>query len=170
MMDRHFSMQRMAVFGGLAFIVCGAASMAAGWMSDAWIANGATPNGSRKTFGVAALRRDFAGLGSRTRRSGDGAAHGNICGNRCVHIQRLDHHPKSGGTQSFGQWTGLQNAIGNVGSVVSPIVTGWIVASTGRFSLAFLAASAGLLVAAAMYLFGIGRTEPQWTAAEEFHQ
>jgi MFS family permease len=62
------------------------------------------------------------------------------------------------GADAAGKWTGLQNAIGNVGSVASPIVTGWIVAVTGRFSLAFLAASAGLLIAAAMYLFGIGRS------------
>jgi MFS transporter, ACS family, D-galactonate transporter len=72
------------------------------------------------------------------------------------------------GADAAGKWTGLQNAIGNVGSVASPIVTGWIVAVTGRFSLAFLAASAGLLIAAAMYLFGIGRIEPLvWTRAEE---
>jgi MFS family permease len=34
------------------------------------------------------------------------------------------------GPEAAGKWTGLQNAIGNVGSVVAPIVTGWIVTTT----------------------------------------
>ena len=52
---------------------------------------------------------------------------------------------------------------------MAPIVTGWIVTLTGgRFFLAFVAASVGLLVAAAMYLVGIGRIEALRWAPEEF--
>jgi MFS family permease len=72
------------------------------------------------------------------------------------------------GPEAAGKWTGLQNAIGNVGSVVAPIVTGWIVTTTGgHFLLASVVASVGLLIAAAMYLIGIGRIEALvWPPAE----
>jgi nitrate/nitrite transporter NarK len=56
------------------------------------------------------------------------------------------------GPTAAGKWTGLQNAIGNLGGVVSPLVTGWIVARTGSFLLAFVAASAVLLAGACAYL------------------
>jgi MFS family permease len=171
-MERHFSMHRTAVFGGLPFIVCGGASTVSGWASDAWIANGATPNLARKTFAVSGLLLCAAALPALAQASDAVAMMLLIVTFAGIGIftsivwtitQSL------AGPEVAGTWTGTQNAIGNVGSVVSPIVTGRIVATTGRFSLAFVAASIGLLIAAALYLFGIGRIEPlPWTAAEEF--
>jgi MFS family permease len=162
-MERHFSMHRMAVFGGLPFIVCGAASAAAGWLSDAWIASGATPNRARKTFAVLGLLICAATLPALAL-APDAvamvllmlgfASMGVFTSNVWAITQSL------AGPEAAGKWTGLQNAIGNVGSVVAPIVTGWVVATTGgHFLLAFVAASGGLLIAAVMYLVGIGRIE-----------
>ena len=55
---------------------------------------------------------------------------------------------------------GLQNSVSNMGGVVGPIVTGFIVATTGSFNIALLF-SAGLIVAAILnYLFLLGRVEP----------
>ena len=170
-MERHFSMHRMAVFGGLPFIVCGGTSAAAGWISDAWIANGATPNRARKTFAVSGLLICAATLPALALATDTAAmvllmvsffAIGLFTSNVWTITQSL------AGPEAAGKWTGLQNAIGNLGSVVAPIVTGLIVAATGgRFFLAFVAASAGLLIAAAMYLLGIGRIEPlRWTVEE----
>jgi len=55
-----------------------------------------------------------------------------------------------------GQWTGLQNSIGKLGGVISPIVTGWIVSQTGSFYLAFGAASISLLLSALIYGVWLG--------------
>jgi nitrate/nitrite transporter NarK len=60
------------------------------------------------------------------------------------------------GPLAAGKWTGVQNAIGNLGGVVSPMLTGWIVAETGSFVLAFAAASLVLLCGAASYLSLVG--------------
>lgn len=171
-MERHFSMHMIGVFGGLPFIVCGAASTAAGWLSDAWIANGATPNCARKTFAVSGLLICAATLPALAL-APDAVAMvllmvtflsiGLFTSNVWTITQSL------AGPEVAGKWTGLQNAIGNVGSVVAPIVTGWIVTATGgRFFLAFVTASVGLLIAAAMYLVGIGRIEALPWAPEEF--
>jgi nitrate/nitrite transporter NarK len=63
------------------------------------------------------------------------------------------------GEKTAGQWTGIQNFIGNLGGVVSPIVAGEIVQRTGSFFLAF-AVAAGVLVGGAMaYLMLVGRVE-----------
>jgi len=40
--------------------------------------------------------------------------------------------------------------------VVAPWVTGWVVEETGEFYLAFVVAAGVVLVAAAIFLFGIG--------------
>lgn len=60
------------------------------------------------------------------------------------------------GPLAAGKWTGIQNAIGNLGGVVSPLLTGWIVSLTGSFLLAFLAAAAVLLLGTVAYLSLIG--------------
>jgi len=75
------------------------------------------------------------------------------------------------GPLAAGKWTGIQNAIGNLGGVVSPLLTGWIVSLTGSFLLAFLAATAVLLLGTIAYLSLIGEIRPlvwlQETSAQE---
>ncbi|MDQ3331523.1 MAG: MFS transporter, partial [Planctomycetota bacterium] len=67
------------------------------------------------------------------------------------------------GPQAAGQWSGLQNAIGNMGGVASPALTGWIVKETGSFSLAFTAASVMLVVGVFAYLFLLPKIAPlEW--------
>jgi hypothetical protein len=41
------------------------------------------------------------------------------------------------GPEAAGRWVGLQNAAGNMAGMVAPIVTGFLVYSTGQFGLAF---------------------------------
>jgi MFS family permease len=64
------------------------------------------------------------------------------------------------GPNAAGRWTGLQNAIANLGSLVAPIVTGFIVKQTGSFFLAFVVASVYMLISGAMYLFVVGPIAP----------
>jgi nitrate/nitrite transporter NarK len=71
------------------------------------------------------------------------------------------------GPGAAGTWTGVQNSIGNLGGVVSPIVTAWIVARTGSFFLAFVAASISLLLAALVYLVMLGPIVPIWWQGKE---
>ena len=52
-----------------------------------------------------------------------------------------------------GRWTGMQNAFANLGGVIAPAVTGYLVDNTGRFSPAMLASSAILFLGVAVYAF-----------------
>jgi sugar phosphate permease len=64
------------------------------------------------------------------------------------------------GRAAAGKWTGVQNAAGNLGGVVSPLMTGLIVSRTHSFFLAFACAAVALLIAAGAYLFLVGEVAP----------
>jgi sugar phosphate permease len=45
------------------------------------------------------------------------------------------------GPAAAGRWVGVQNTIGNVAGIVAPALTGFVVESTGHFTLAFVSAA-----------------------------
>ena len=63
------------------------------------------------------------------------------------------------GREAAGRWTGIQNFIGNLGGVVSPIVAGHIVQKMGSFFLAFGVAAVVLVLGAVAYLATVKRVE-----------
>lgn len=158
--ERGFSMQTMAVLGSVPFWGMAGATLAGGWASDAWIRAGGNPTRVRKTFLVGGLLLCGATmlpavLVSDARWSvgwltAACLSLGIYTSNVWVVTQTL------AGPVAAGRWSGIQNAIGNLGGVVSPVVTGWIVSVTGSFVLAFVGASVVLLGGAGCYLFLLG--------------
>ncbi|RLK31637.1 MFS transporter [Cupriavidus plantarum] len=69
--------------------------------------------------------------------------------------------------RDVGLAVGFVSAIGNVFGLLSPIVTGYIVAATGRFHLAF-ALCGGLLAAAAILLLALSAPGPRADTAASF--
>ncbi|MBA3312727.1 MAG: MFS transporter [Planctomycetaceae bacterium] len=165
--ERGFSKEAMAVFGSLPFWAMAATSVLGGWLSDRWIANGSTPTLVRKSFLIAGLLFCAAFLYAASIAPSDTsciallilacASLGFYSSNAWAVTQTL------AGPQAAGQWSGLQNAIGNMGGVASPALTGWIVKETGSFSLAFTAASVMLVVGVFAYLFLLPKIAPlEW--------
>jgi len=155
--ERGFSLQSMAMLGSVPFWGMAGATLVGGWTSDAWIRRGASPTRVRKTFligglllcGAAMLPAVFVSdarwcVGWLTAAT---LSLGLYTSNVWAVTQTL------AGPAAAGRWSGIQNAIGNLGGVVSPLITGWIVTATGSFLLAFLTASAVLAGGAACYLF-----------------
>jgi len=62
--ERHFSMDNMAKLGGIAYLLGAIFAVFCGWLSDRWIASGASPTLVRKVFtgGGLALAGLFIGL------------------------------------------------------------------------------------------------------------
>ena len=165
--ERGFSKEDMAVFGSLPFWAMAVTSLLGGWCSDRWIRGGGTPTRVRKTFLVTGflLCAVLMVLAVRATEAGRCvalltaacAALGFYSSNVWAVTQTL------AGTAAAGRWTGLQNCIGNLGGVVSPIVTGMIVTRTGSFTLAFTASAAMLLLGAVLYAVLLGRIVPiEW--------
>jgi cyanate permease len=68
------------------------------------------------------------------------------------------------GPTAAAKWIGLQNCVGNVAGIVSPLVTGFIVDATGQFTMAFVVAATVSAVGFLAWTVGIRRIEPiRWS-------
>jgi MFS family permease len=161
--ERHFSVRAMALYGALPFCGSALSALVSGWASDRWIAHGANVTRVRKGFIItglllctlvlpAAMVRDTSfALVLLTMAS---LAIGLFSSNVWATTQTL------AGRAAAGKWSGVQNAAGNLGGAVSPLLTGLIVSRTHSFFLAFACAAVALLMAAGAYLFLVGEIAP----------
>jgi len=162
-MERHFSMDMMSIYGALPFCATAATSLICGWLSDRLIASGHSVGKVRRSFAVSGLLLcaltlplvlethhiaamsflvlAFVGIGMYT-------------SNAWAITQTM------AGVEASGQWTGLQNGIGNLGGVVAPIVTGLLVGRLGSFQMAFFVAAGMLFASAVFYGWMLGTIAP----------
>jgi sugar phosphate permease len=160
--ERQFSKEHMANMSALAFLAIGLSSALCGWLSDHWIAAGATPTRVRKTFTVGGLTLSTIILPVAIVDSKDAAMaflflacvfFGMWSSNHWALIQTL------AGPPAAGKWTAVQNGIGNLAGVAAGALTGLVVARTGQFFWAFAVAAGFALLGAIFYMFVIGRIE-----------
>jgi MFS family permease len=64
------------------------------------------------------------------------------------------------GPRASGRWVGIQNSLGNLAGIVAPLVTGFVVQSTGHFTNAFLAAAAMSMLGLIGWLWMLPKLEP----------
>jgi MFS family permease len=165
--ERGFSMSSMALLGSAPFWAMGLSSLAGGWTSDRWISAGHDPTTVRKAYAVSGLVLcalailPAPAVASPTLSVGLITAACAFLGLFTSNVWAISQ--TLAGPLAAGRWTGIQNAIGNLGGVVSPLFTGWIVAQTGSFLLAFWLAAAVLFAGAAAYLIMLGKVRPvEW--------
>jgi sugar phosphate permease len=162
--ERGFSLERMAVLGSLPFWVMAVGSVCGGWGADRWIALGASATRVRKTFVVSGLLGCAVMIGPAATVENSSVSIfliavscftlGLYTSNVWAITQTL------AGPKAAGKWTGIQNALGNMGGVVSPAVTGFIVSDGGSFAPAFAAAALVAVVGASSYLTLVGDVSP----------
>jgi MFS family permease len=152
--ERGMTMGSVALWGSLPYVFMAMALLAGGIMADRLIARGGAPARVRKTFLVTGLlmaavlaptillaRIELALTGL----SLTCVAFGAYVSNLWAMTQTL------AGPGAAGRWTGMQNACGNVAGIISPAATGWLIARTGSFELAFIGASVACVGAAASF-------------------
>jgi sugar phosphate permease len=154
----------MAVLGSLPFWVMAVGSVCGGWGADRWIALGASATRVRKTFVVSGLLGCAVMIGPAATVENSSVSIfliavscftlGLYTSNVWAITQTL------AGPKAAGKWTGIQNALGNMGGVVSPAVTGFIVSDGGSFAPAFAAAALVAVVGASSYLTLVGDVSP----------
>jgi ACS family D-galactonate transporter-like MFS transporter len=172
--ERHFSLEAMAKIGGLGYLCYAVAAILFGWISDRWIASGATPTLVRKTFtggGLAAAGLLLLGcvLASPTLSVILlllAFACGGMCGSNLWGITQTLAGPKTA-----GRWTGLQNFLGNLAGVIGPTLTGFVIDRTGRFFLAFVIMAIVALLAAFSWICVVGPVKPiAWKQGTAVHE
>ena len=161
--ERHFSMALMATIGSAAYFVTATATTVTGWLSDRFIAAGATPTRVRKTCTGAGLggatiivavawvaspvaSMIFLMLGC--------ISYGVFASSHWAITQTI------AGPRAAGRWSGLQNFVGNLAGVTAPAITGFVVDKTGVFFWAFAVAGGVALAGSMVYLFLLGPVEP----------
>lgn len=161
--ERHFSAGMMAILGSIPFWGIALSSAIGGWASDRWIARGGTPTLVRKSFVVTGLLMGTLILPAAIVEDATvsmalliaaSLSFGLCSSNVWAITQTL------AGPAASGKWTGIQNAIGNVGGIAAPWITGLIVTRTGSFLLAFAAASLAATAGALAFLLIVRKIAP----------
>ena len=163
-----FSLEAMGRLTGVVYALTGAACLASSWLADRRIARGAPM--TRVRLGMVVFSHALAAACMLA------CAFGGI---EVTIVALLVYSLSPGlggfnlyaiaqtlaGPRAAGRWMGLQNAIGNIPGIVSPIVTGWLIDWTGGYSAAFLVAAFLPLAGIAGWLWLVRRVEPvTWSA------
>jgi ACS family D-galactonate transporter-like MFS transporter len=155
---RHQTLLKAGVFSALPFLVYGCSEPVGGWISDRLVRRGWNDTLTRKTvitvaysFGLllipAALVKSvhlsvLLLMGS--------CLVGLSTGNICVIVQACAPY------EEIGIWTGFQNFTGNLGGVIAPLATGYLISRTGSYTPAFILAAAVLVLSLAAYWWVVG--------------
>jgi ACS family D-galactonate transporter-like MFS transporter len=151
--ERGLAMSRMVNVTTLAYLAMAGSTICAGWISDRWIASGATPTRVRKTVVCAGLACATVILPVAVVRDGTTAvvlliiacmSFGAYTSNHWAITQTL------AGPLAAGRWTSLQNGVGNLSGIVAAWLTGRVVEQTHSFVLPF-AIAAAIAVAGALF-------------------
>ncbi len=165
--ERHFSLTATAKIGGAAFLCKAVAALASGWLSDIWIAAGATPTLARKTLlcfgtGFSGVLLLMASV-SADRPCVILLLAGSACMGLCT-PQAHAVNQSLAGPQLAGTWISLVLFVANFSGIIGPTVTGFVVDRTGHFFWAFALTAGIACVGAISYGFFVGPVKPiEWT-------
>jgi MFS family permease len=163
MREHGFSIEKMAGFTFLAYVVHAVSGLAAGWLIDRVVARRGRANVAYKSV--------------------MGATHiGFVACMVCIALapapwalaaifayQVLDGANSPGvfgipqilaGPRATGRWVGIQNGIGNFAGVIAPALTGFLVGRSQHFTSAFLVAAAVSFLGVVGWVFMIPRIAP----------
>ncbi|MFO1064222.1 MAG: MFS transporter [Pirellulales bacterium] len=168
---RHFDKESMAIFGSLPFWAMAVTAILGGSISDACVRSGRDVTRVRKSFlilgfamcGILMVPAVFAQHAGWCIAFLTAA-----CASLGIYTSNVWAVTQSlAGPRASGKWSGLQNCIGNMGGVISPLLSGWLETQTKSFTLAFLACTVVLLIGAALYGFGLRSLKPiDWDSPE----
>jgi MFS transporter, ACS family, D-galactonate transporter len=156
---RHLTILRAGIYAALPFFVFGISEPFGGWIADRLIKRGWDETRTRKGIvSVAFLTGLLLVPAARVETATaaiilviGGSLVGLATGNLIVILQSCAP------SDQVGVWTGWENFAGNVGGVVAPLATGFLIARTGSYAPGFALAAGVLLAGLVSYWFIVGR-------------
>ena len=142
--ERGFSLSRMAVLGGLIYLVYSAFILLTGVVSDRLIKAGWSVNRVRKGGAVTSLGIGAASLVVVAYGNATVSVAGLFCAAAGFGLGSANVFtiPQTlAGSVAAGKWVAVQNCLGNFGGILAPIVTGLVIDRTGKFFWAFIVAA-----------------------------
>jgi len=159
--ERHYTHDKLAIFGSVPFLVVALASMLFGIVADRIIGRGKNAGRVRQVFLCTGLALCGFFIFSAILVKGEFESNallilaffslGAWSSNHWALSQTL------AGPESAGQWTALQNCLGNLAGVLGPMVTGWSLQTTHSFFGAFAIACVFLLFGVFGYWAVVGK-------------
>lgn len=161
--ERHMTVLKSGMISTLPFWAGMIGTLTGGWLSDYLIQRGATPTLSRKTVIGASLTISTVLVIAAAFTQSIWLAV--IFLTLCVGFLRMTSGPSNtlpidlAPPALVGSLASIQNFFSNTGGLLAPVVTGYIVSSTGSFIGALVAAGGMALFGAISYVFLMGRVE-----------
>jgi len=165
----HIDLLHSFLYTGVPWLVATFGDLAGGFTADALIRRGWNPSRVRTSFLVCGTACGLGILGSA-------GAHTPLRALLWISLSigglsaaapvgwsipaLIAPKAKSGTSTCVGTIGGILNFSNQLSGIAAPILTGYVVASTGAYAWAFVIAAAYLLVGIASYLFLLGRIEP----------
>lgn len=143
--ERGFSLIAMTQLATLAFAVNAASAFLAGWAIDKYLRRGGSANfGYKSVMAVAHVGSVICMLamavGSLKVALISVFVFQALCGASSPGVYAMCQI--LAGPRASGRWVGIQNSLGNLPGIIAPTLTGYIVKSTGHFTIAFVVAAA----------------------------
>jgi MFS family permease len=168
--SRGFSFGKMTVIVSLAYLLNAGTALLTGWLTDRGIRRGVSATLIYKTImGVTHV----VGIGCMAGmlllpEGGCVAALFTFCLVAGCSYPGIFAIPQIiAGPQASGRWVGVQNAVGNVAGLVAPVLSGYLVARTGLFDLAFALAAVVNILGFVGWVVLLPRVAPmKWLTAQ----
>ncbi len=164
LIDTHgLNLKETAVSASLPFLAMAVSTIFWGWTADRLIANGCSPTFSRKSIALSGLLIAAILLIVASHAQSSTACVALFVGCCCalgMFTANVWAMTQTMAGPAAGSWTGIQNSIGNLGGVVSPIIAGWSVDATGSYNTAFYVSSLIMVLGILAYLFLVGPIQP----------
>jgi MFS family permease len=163
---RHLPLVRAGFYAALPYLVFGACEPLGGWISDRFIRLGYDATRTRKTVITIAFLSGLLLIPAARAKSPGGALAflvgsclvGLAVGNLFAILQGCAPHDE------VGTWTGFENFAGNIGGVLAPLLTGFLIARTGTYLPGFALAAGVLVIGLLAYWFIVGVLDPNMPA------
>jgi len=158
-----FDLKETAVLAALPFLAMAVSSVLSGWTADRLISRGGSPTLVRKGIALGGFLL-AAGLLAAAALSNSSTLCVVLLIATCCALGMFTANvwamTQTMAGPAAGSWTGIQNCIGNMGGITSPLVAGWTVEASGSYQTAFYAAAIVMTLGAAAYLTLVGPIKP----------
>ena len=170
--ERGLTLEMMTYATTAFFVADGASILLVGYMLDRWVKRGASFNRAYKT----ALALSCAGVGlcliGSTLVTGLVAASLILLLTGVMDGFNSPSNPSVtqtfAGPRATGRWMGIQNAVGNVAGMTAPVVTGYLVESTGNYTSASIVSGVVALGGLVAWLVVVPEVKPiDWKAEQQ---
>jgi MFS transporter, ACS family, D-galactonate transporter len=159
---RHLTILRAGIYASLPYLVFGVSEPLGGWVADWLIRRGWDETRTRKGIVTVAFLTSLLLIPAARVSSAQaaialiigGSLVGLATGNLLVILQACAP------ADQVGVWTGFENFAGNIGGIVAPLATGFLIARTGSFLPGFVLGPAILITGLIAYWFIVGKLEP----------